>query len=495
MRTRARPALRRRASRCRPGRRSGWRDGPPEPLLQLEWCAPFSGPVRRPLHALKYAGERRLAGPLGAAVAGRWRRVGAGGELLVPVPVHEGRRRERGYDQAALIAGAAAAALGLPMARCRSRATGRRPPSSTSTGARAGGQRRGRVRRPAPGHERGRSRGRWVVLVDDVVTTGATLAPARRAPRRGGRRRSARSPSRASGERRPAGVHGRTVRATRSARTFATSRRAVRGLYSESRMGPHPPARRPTRQALTRREVTVRTIVKGKNLEVPDRVRAVRGAQVRPPRAAPRRPHGRHRRALERAAPQRRRRPHRRGHARHRRPDAQVARRRVRPTRPRSTRSSTRSSGRRVDHKEKPRVRVPAGGGEGAPPQDRRRHGGRRRRERQIVKTKRFAIEPMFEEDAVARDGGARPRLLRVRQRRERAGRGPLPARGRRLRADRAGRRRRVRRRGRKNSRSPDVTRTGGPGSRRLGRRGSGGLGILRWYRPASRSTYRSSTR
>src|SRR5580765_3074488 len=43
----------------------------PEPLLQLEWCAPFSGPVRGALHELKYAGERRLARPLGAAVARR----------------------------------------------------------------------------------------------------------------------------------------------------------------------------------------------------------------------------------------------------------------------------------------------------------------------------------------------------------------------------------------------------------------------------------------
>src|ERR1017187_1704678 len=33
----------------------------PAALLQLEWCSPFSGPVRAALHALKYAGERRLA--------------------------------------------------------------------------------------------------------------------------------------------------------------------------------------------------------------------------------------------------------------------------------------------------------------------------------------------------------------------------------------------------------------------------------------------------
>ena len=50
----------------------------PEPLLQLEWCAPFAGSVRRALHELKYSGERRLADPLGRAIARRWQRVAAG---------------------------------------------------------------------------------------------------------------------------------------------------------------------------------------------------------------------------------------------------------------------------------------------------------------------------------------------------------------------------------------------------------------------------------
>src|SRR5688500_4207561 len=80
----------------------------PAPLLQLEWCAPFAGPVRAALHDLKYAGERRLAEPLGEAVAARWARVGTGATLVVPVPVHAERERQRGYDQAALIAAVAA---------------------------------------------------------------------------------------------------------------------------------------------------------------------------------------------------------------------------------------------------------------------------------------------------------------------------------------------------------------------------------------------------
>ena len=88
----------------------------PAGLLQLEWCAPFGGIVRRALHELKYGGETRLAVPLGQAIARRWSRVGAGGDVLVPVPVHADRARRRGYDQAELLARAAAAELGLPCA-------------------------------------------------------------------------------------------------------------------------------------------------------------------------------------------------------------------------------------------------------------------------------------------------------------------------------------------------------------------------------------------
>lgn len=157
----------------------------PAPLLQLEWCAPFAGPVRSALHDLKYAGERRLADPLGSAVARRWARVGMGAEVVVPVPVHAERERQRGYDQAALIADVAARALGLPLALAldRERATiaqfelGRDERAANVAGA---------FRPRASQRAVASVAGRWILLVDDVVTTGATLAACGSALRRAG---------------------------------------------------------------------------------------------------------------------------------------------------------------------------------------------------------------------------------------------------------------------------------------------------------------------
>jgi ComF family protein len=157
----------------------------PAPLLQLEWCAPFTGPVRDAIHDLKYSGERRLAEPLGEAVARRWRRVGQGAEVVVPVPVHPERERYRGYDQATLIAADVARRLGLPLALAleRGRATiaqfelGRDERAANVAGAFT--LRRDDAAALAV-------IGRWVLLVDDVVTTGATLAACATALRRGG---------------------------------------------------------------------------------------------------------------------------------------------------------------------------------------------------------------------------------------------------------------------------------------------------------------------
>jgi predicted amidophosphoribosyltransferase len=146
----------------------------PAPLLQLDWCAPFSGSVRSALHAIKYGGEQRLAGPLGDAVARRWSRVGVGTDLVTHVPVHADRARTRGYDQAELIARAAARGLGLPYAPLLARQRATIAQFDLDRGDRAAnvaGAFAAKIGRGATDPT-----GRWILLVDDVVTTGATLA-------------------------------------------------------------------------------------------------------------------------------------------------------------------------------------------------------------------------------------------------------------------------------------------------------------------------------
>jgi ComF family protein len=143
----------------------------PAPLLQLEWCAPFTGVTRRALHKLKYGGERRLATPLGEAIARRWRVAGAGGELLVPVPASPDRVRDRGYDQAVLLARVAGRRLGIPVIEALGRT--RQTAAQYDLDRAARGDNVGDAFRVAAGE---RIAGRWIVLVDDVVTTGATLA-------------------------------------------------------------------------------------------------------------------------------------------------------------------------------------------------------------------------------------------------------------------------------------------------------------------------------
>jgi ComF family protein len=150
----------------------------PRDIVQLEWCSPFTGPVRAALHALKYDGVRGLAMPLGTAMADRWRAAGRGGDRLVPVPAHGDRVRERGYDQTTLLAAVVGRELVLPVlpAVVRTRATRAQHALGRAERATNVGQR-------FAVHEAFGSQvaGRWPVLVDDVVTTGATLSACARA--------------------------------------------------------------------------------------------------------------------------------------------------------------------------------------------------------------------------------------------------------------------------------------------------------------------------
>jgi len=155
----------------------------PEGVLQLEWCAMYSGPVRDALHALKYRGERRLSEPLGEALAERWVRAGRGGDMVAWVPVHHTRRRERGFDQAEELARVMAARLGLPAVACLERRQRTSAQHALGQAERADNTAGAFVAAP---DLRDGLRGRWIIVVDDIMTTGATLGGCARALEAGG---------------------------------------------------------------------------------------------------------------------------------------------------------------------------------------------------------------------------------------------------------------------------------------------------------------------
>jgi len=131
--------------------------------------AVFGGAIRDALHALKYEGERRMAGPLGARIAAVWRAAGWPVQVVMPVPLSEGRVKERGYNQAALLAGAMAWRAGLPYA------DGLRRTRETHTQVGLGRAARQENVAGAFAADPSVVRGRAVLLIDDVLTTGATL--------------------------------------------------------------------------------------------------------------------------------------------------------------------------------------------------------------------------------------------------------------------------------------------------------------------------------
>lgn len=146
-------------------------------------AAVYAGALRDALHAFKFERRRALAAPLADLIAEQWASaLPAGAEALVPVPLSPARERERGFNQAALVAERLGAVLGLPVRpRWLRRARPTRPQSDLSAGERRVNVRDAFTAAPAVA-------GRHLIVVDDVLTTGATAAECARALKRAGAR-------------------------------------------------------------------------------------------------------------------------------------------------------------------------------------------------------------------------------------------------------------------------------------------------------------------
>jgi len=147
-------------------------------------AAHYGDIVREALHAFKFGGRRALAAPLGDLLAEMERSSlpVPDPDLLVPVPLHPRRERQRGFNQASLLAGRLGRAWKLPV---RTDVLVRTAPTSPQTELSAAARRtnvRGAfaVRRPEL------VTGRHVIVVDDILTTGSTATACATCLREGG---------------------------------------------------------------------------------------------------------------------------------------------------------------------------------------------------------------------------------------------------------------------------------------------------------------------
>ena len=143
----------------------------------------FEGTLREAIHRFKYDHVRDLVNPLGDFLVAFWQQATLPADTVVPVPLHARRIRERGYNQARLLAEHLGDLAGIPVV-CEALYRNRHTASQTGLNA----QERRRNVDGAFSCSGSGVQGKCVLLVDDVCTTGATLEACSVALKEGGAR-------------------------------------------------------------------------------------------------------------------------------------------------------------------------------------------------------------------------------------------------------------------------------------------------------------------
>jgi ComF family protein len=148
-------------------------DGIPRYITKARAAGRFEGSLRDAIHKFKYPGKRKLAGPLGGFLEEYLLDKPFGKvafDVVIPVPLHVSRLRERDFNQAELLAEVAASYLELPLLRdamVRTRHTKRQADLHAK-------ERMKNVHGAFAVRDGGPIMGKCMLLVDDVVTTCAT---------------------------------------------------------------------------------------------------------------------------------------------------------------------------------------------------------------------------------------------------------------------------------------------------------------------------------
>ncbi|MCJ7605189.1 MAG: ComF family protein [Dehalococcoidales bacterium] len=131
----------------------------------------FDGLTRHVIHEFKYRNLRGLAPLLAGLLYDYLAESPVPGDVLVPVPLHPKRLRERGYNQSGLLARELGKLTGVPVVTDSLRRVHHTPPLARSSNV---DDRRARVA-DAFASTDGKLKGKRVILIDDVSTSGATL--------------------------------------------------------------------------------------------------------------------------------------------------------------------------------------------------------------------------------------------------------------------------------------------------------------------------------